>query len=64
MDEDSICLSNDEKFKILSAKFNVKIFRQSYNNVFTAGNGYLNDSVCLILNDPPYGKFDYIYAAG
>lgn len=64
MDEDNIGLSNDEKFKILSAKFNVKIFPLSYNNVFNTGNVYLNDSVCLILNDPPYGKFDYIFAAG
>lgn len=64
MDEDNICLSNEEKFKILSGKFNVKFFARSYTDVFKTCNGYLNDSVCLILNDPPYGKFDYIFAAG
>ena len=64
MDEDNICLSNEDKFKILSAKFNVEIFRRSYNDVFKTAKAYLNDSVCMILNDPPYGMFDYILAAG
>lgn len=60
VDGDLFTLSEDEKYNILSDVLDVKILGMSYKNIFNTANDYLNDSICLFINDPPYGMF-YIF---
>ncbi len=62
--EDNIGLTIEESFNILSAACNVKILGQSYKDAFKRSNRFLDDSVCLIVSDPPHGMFAYMFAAG